>query len=210
MVPAAVTVVALLASETTGGVSVALPIGIVWPLILTLTMVDAPNAPAPLKPTSQAWPVVMGWYCSQGGCVAVRFPDPSGPEMLPFHAAPAIEALPMLTTTSNEVMGLANASSVIRTAPEKPPDHAPLDTTSTVTPPPETATAAVPALASAVAASRPPQATTASPSTTVAREAATRAAFPLKLLVEAMRSPPWGTTGDDALGHAARRGDVRA
>src|SRR5262249_18997397 len=45
-------------------------------------------------------------------------------------------------TTSNDVIGAGNALSVIRTAPLNPPLHTFVVTTSTVTPPPDTATSA--------------------------------------------------------------------
>ena len=67
--PAAVTVAALLASDTAGGASVVPPSGITWPLTLRLTIVDEVNVPLPLKPTSHRWPTWIGWI--QEGFVAV-------------------------------------------------------------------------------------------------------------------------------------------
>src|SRR5512140_2050305 len=93
MLPAAVTVVAVLASETVGGV-VSLPRFTGWPLITTATMLPPENVPEPLKPTSQVWPFWMALYCSQLGLVAVRLPEASGAEMLPFHGTPVTPAPP--------------------------------------------------------------------------------------------------------------------
>jgi hypothetical protein len=40
-------------------------------LTVRLTIVVVPSVPEPLKPTSQVWPVLIGWYWSQVGSVAV-------------------------------------------------------------------------------------------------------------------------------------------
>src|SRR6185295_19382259 len=99
--------------------------------------------PLPGNPSSQVCPAAIGLDGSQLGLVAVRAPLASGAAMFPFHGAPDMEALPpRRNTTSNEVIGDGNALLVIRTAPLKPVPHALVVTTSTVTPPPDTATSA--------------------------------------------------------------------
>src|SRR5262249_4902614 len=83
----------------------------------------------------------------QLGLVAVRTQLPSGAVMVPFHPVPWIDMLqPIWNTTWNEVIGAGNELLVTRTAPLKPPLHTFVVTTSTVTPPPVTATSAAPAL----------------------------------------------------------------
>src|ERR1043165_56544 len=63
--------------------------------------------------------------------------------MVPFHPGPGITAFPpSLKTISNVVIGLGKAVLVIRTPPVNPVFQALLTTTSTVTPPADTATAA--------------------------------------------------------------------
>src|SRR5678815_5077218 len=63
--------------------------------------------------------------------------------MVPFHPDPGIAAFPpSLKTIWNVVIGLGKALSAIRTAPVNPVFQALVTTTSTVTPPPDTATAA--------------------------------------------------------------------
>src|SRR5512142_394368 len=116
MQPGAVTLAALAARETVGGATP--PRFTTWPLTLRLTIVEPEKVPLPPKPTSQVWPARMGPYCSQPGLVAVRFPEASGAETLPFQPVPTTWAVPAsLKTTSNEVMGLAKDVSVRRTTP---------------------------------------------------------------------------------------------
>src|SRR5262249_20761429 len=107
----------------------------------TLTIVELTKTPLPGNPTSQVCPVTIGLNCSQLGWVAARAPVPSGAEMSPFHGVPEIDAVPpSRNTTSNDVIGDGNDVLVIRTAPLNPPLHTFVVTTSTVTPPPDTAT----------------------------------------------------------------------
>jgi len=155
MLPAVVTLVELLASETVGLVvspplplplplplPPPVPIGMVVPLSFTLTMVALENALVPVKPTSQVWPIWIGWNCSQSGFVAERPPEASAAATLPFHPVPETPAVPASWNTIwNEAIGLANPVSMIRTAPLKPPFQLWVGSTSMVTPLPETATA---------------------------------------------------------------------
>src|ERR1043165_1871681 len=76
----------------------------VTPLTFPLRMVAPENVPLALKQTSQIWPFWIGLNCSQSGLVAVKLPEASGPEMMPFHPDPTIAALALsLKTIWNEV-----------------------------------------------------------------------------------------------------------
>ena len=111
--------------------------------------------------------------------------------MVPFHAVPAMEPLASVNTTSKEVMGLANAVLEIRTAAGKPPCHGALVVrTSTVTPPPDAATAAVPLRGSALVWLELPQAARATPIAMMPRRGPVPRTFREKFLV--MKTPLGG------------------
>src|SRR5512140_98662 len=114
--------------------------------------------------------------------------------MVPFHGVPVTEPPAILNTTSNEAMGLANVLSMIRTAPLKPPCQALTATTSTVTPLPETATAAVEVLPWAGGAAGPSQAERRSADRMRRRRGLERETFPGSTRVASIR-PPFGDTG---------------
>src|SRR5262249_11500913 len=103
------------------------------PLILALLIVELANAPLPFKPPSRSRPTWIGLTWSESGFMAVRVPEASAAVMLPFHAGPAmLAAPPSRNPISNEVIGLGNAVSAIRTAPMKPPLRLLVGSTSTV------------------------------------------------------------------------------
>jgi hypothetical protein len=112
----------------------------VWPFMTRPLMVAPAKLPLPVKPTSQLWPCSIGSCTSQLGFEAVRSPSASAGEMLPFQAWPGMEAEPSSRkTTWNDVIGAEKESLVTRTAPLNPPCHVLVVTTSTVTPPADTA-----------------------------------------------------------------------
>ncbi len=131
-------------------------------------------------------------------------PEESGPVMFPFQAVPAMVAPVILKTTVKLVMGAEKELSTMRTTPPNPPCHVLVARTLTVTPPPETATDAVPESPAAEEPEPLSQATRERPRTRVVRRGPSAETFPRNCWVASIK-PPLGDTGSLHCTYVQRR-----